>query len=181
MSHNVCFSRKRSFTGQFKTVRSAVTCPNLISTISTCRNCPNCRDRLRPIRPRRATSREFYPLRTHSSCLQTRNTVCRRRQRRLLDGPSPSAAQCVRRHCVCVNRFPNPGAKRLDDPHNAGNGIGTDLADRIEPTAAGALQQRHIARREYLAPPDTRSSNSESLPHETARRVFGRPCSQILV
>lgn len=80
-----------------------------------------------------------------------------------------------------VNRFPNPGAKRLDDPHNAGTGTGTDLADRIEPTAAGALQQRHSARRERFVPPDTRSSKNESLPHETARRVFGRPCSEILV
>jgi len=153
----------------------------LVFTIWTCRNCRNCKDRPPPIHRRRVIGLGSYPLRIHSSCLQTRNTVRRPRQCRLLDDPSNSAAQRVRRHVVRISHFPHPGANCPADPHNAGIGIGTDRVDRIGLMAERAPQQRDSARREHLAPPGRRHSCRESLPRGTARRVFGRPCAQIIV
>lgn len=74
---------------------------------------------------------------------------------------------------------PNLDANRFVDLRNAGSGIRTDRADRIHPTVVGADQQRDGARLGCPAPLDTRSSRSELLPHDTARRMFARPFSQI--
>lgn len=162
-------------------IESAVTCATLISTISTCRNYPNCRDRPRAIHCRRATGRGLYSPRTHSSCLQKRNTARRPRERPLLGGPSWPVAQRVRGRSVRIHRAWHHVAKRRADLHDAGSDTGTDRADRIHSTAAGALPQRYNACRERLVPPGTRPSHRESLPHETVKRVFCRPCSQTVV
>ena len=122
------------------------------------------------------TGRGFASPRPNSRCLPTRKTARRRpRQYPLLDGPSQAAAQRVRSHSVWLSRPPHAGANRFADPHNACSRTGTDRADRIDPTAAGALQQRDSARRECLSPPDTRPSHSESLPHENVRFVTSSP------
>ena len=125
------------------------------------------------------TGRGFSSARANSRCLQTTKSARRSRQCPLLDGPSRAAAQRVRRHSVWVSRPPHSCAiRRLADPHDACSRTGTDRADRIAPTAAGELQQRDSARLGCLSPPDTRSSYSESLPHERARFVILRSLDQ---
>ena len=125
------------------------------------------------------TGRGFFSARANSRYLQTRKTARRPRQCPLLDGPSHAAAQRVRHHSVWVSPLPHCGAIcRLADPHDACSRTGTDRADRIAPTAVGELQQRDSARLGCLSPPDTRSSYSESLPHERARLVILRSSDQ---
>ncbi len=125
------------------------------------------------------TGRGFVSARANSRYLQTRKTARRPRQCPLLDGPSRAAAQRIRHHSVWVSPLPHCGAIcRLADPHDACSRTGTDRADRIAPTAVGELQQRDSARLGCLSPPDTRSSYSESLPHERARLVKLRSSDQ---
>jgi len=81
---------------------------------------------------------------------------------------------------VLVSLGPNGDADCLADRRNAGSGIRTDRADRIDPTVAAVLQQRDDARPDFPARLDTHSSHSESLPHDAVRRVVSRPFSQIV-
>ena len=81
---------------------------------------------------------------------------------------------------MLISLGPNADAICLADHHNAGSGIRTDRADRIDPTVARLLQQRDDARPACPAPLDTRSSHSESIPNDTVRRAVSRLFSQIV-
>jgi len=81
---------------------------------------------------------------------------------------------------VLISLGPNADAICLADPQNAGSGICTDRADRIDPTVERLLQQRDDARLACPAPPDTHFSHSESIPHDTVKRAVSRLFSQIV-
>ena len=153
---------------------AAVTCPSLSSRISTCRNYLNCKDRPRPVHRRRALRYELYPPRARSNCLHERKKVRHPRQRPVLDDLSHTGALRVQSQSVPVGLVPKSDADRRADRRNAGSGIRTDRADRIDPEVGKVSRQRDDARPACPAPPDTRSSHSESLPNDTVRRAASR-------
>ena len=165
-------------------IPSAVTCPSLSSKTSTCQNYPNCRDRPRPVHWRRVLRYELYPPHARSNCLHERKTARRPRQRPrqrpLLDDLSHTGVLSVQNLSVLIGHLSNFVVNCVADRRNAGSGIRTDWADRIDPTAARVLQQKDDARPACPAPIDTRSSHSESIPHDTVRRAVSRLVSQIV-
>ena len=97
----------------------------------------------------------------------------------MLDDLSHAGALRVQSQSVPVGLVPNPDADRLADRRNAGSGIRTDRADRIDPKVARVIRQRDDARPVRPAPLDTRSSHSGSLPNDTVRRAVSWLFSQI--
>ena len=161
------------------TKASAATCPSLNSKTSTCQSYPNCRDRPLPVHCRRALRYELYPPHARSNCLHEQKTARRPRQCPLLDDLSHFGVLGVQNLSELTGYLPNYVVIRLADRHNAGNGIRTDWVDRIDPAAVGVLQKKDDARPARPAPIDTRSSHSESIPHDTVRRAVSRLVSQI--
>jgi hypothetical protein len=100
------------------------------------------------------------------------------RHRFVLDDLSQSGALRAQSQSVLVSLVPNFDADGLADRRNAGSGIRTDRADRIDSMVARVLQQRDDACPACPAPLDTRSSHGESIPHDTLRRAVSRLFSQ---
>ena len=92
----------------------------------------------------------------------------------MLDDLSHSGALRDQSQSVPVGLVPKSDVDRLADRRNAGSGIRTDRADRIDPKVARVSRQRDDARLACPAPPDTRSSHSESLRNDTVRRAVSR-------
>ena len=154
--------------GCFRLTVAAVTYSNLISRISTCRNSPSYRDRSLPVHQPSEPLSESYPQRARGNCRHVQKMAGLRRDRHLLGDLSHSGVPGVRSLSLLVSLVPTSDVGRVADLHNAGSDIHTDRADRIDPKAAEALQQRDNARSGCLGPPDTESFRSESPRHDRA-------------
>ena len=101
------------------------------------------------------------------------------RQSRLLDDLSHADALRAQSQIALAGPLLIAAAGRFAGRRNAGSDIRNDLADRNYPAAIEVLQPTAFSPPAYPAPLDMHSSHSESILHDTVRRVLFRLSSQI--